>query len=74
MKKLKFLSVLIFLMICTNARAEQVTAVIDGLRYLLNDGNAQVARQDKSLSGDIVIPEKVTHPYLPKEELFREVR
>ena len=60
MKTLKFLSVLIILMICTNARAEQVTAVIDGLRYLLNDGNAQVARQDKSLSGDIVIPEKVS--------------
>lgn len=47
-------------MIGTDVRGEQVTAVINGLRYLLNDGNAQVARQDKSLSGDIIIPEKVS--------------
>ena len=53
MNRKNFLIVFILLMVGTDVRGEQVTAVINGLRYLLNDGNAQVARQDKSLSGDI---------------------
>ena len=40
----------------------QTSVTIDGLSYILSpDGSAQVARQDKSLSGDIVIPEKVSY-------------
>ena len=42
--------------------SSQTFAVIDGLSYKLTpDGFAQVDRQDKSLSGDIVIPEKVLY-------------
>jgi hypothetical protein len=33
----------------------------DGLRYQLSGNEAMVSRQDRSLSGDIVIPEKVTY-------------
>ena len=48
-------------MICCNIYAQQITRTIDGIRYVLENGYAQVARQDKSLSGDIVIPQSVTY-------------
>lgn len=34
---------------------------IDGVRYILYDGNATIGRQNKDLSGKILIPEQVTY-------------
>ena len=40
----------------------EMMIIVDGLRYkITDDDNAQVARQDKSLSGDIIIPETVMY-------------
>lgn len=39
---------------------DQQTVNINGLKYLLKDGNAIVARQNSDLSGDIIIPSNVT--------------
>ena len=41
-----------------------LTVRIDDIRYLLdNNSNASVGRQNKDLSGDIVIPESVVYNY-----------
>ncbi len=37
-----------------------MNTVIDGIRYSLENGEATIIEQDKSLSGDIVIPETIT--------------
>lgn len=37
----------------------QTTTVVDNILYLIEDDHAVVARQDKNLSGDIVIPESI---------------
>ena len=39
----------------------QETATIDGIKYSLDNGEATILEQDKSLVGDIVIPEKVSY-------------
>ena len=39
----------------------KITTKIDGIRYILDDAAAVVGRQDKSLSGNIVIPSKVNY-------------
>lgn len=54
MKRFTLLS-LVF-MICWNISVQQVTKTIDGIRSIFENGYVQVARQDKSLSGDIIIP------------------
>lgn len=38
-----------------------IYAVVDGLRYRLNAGNAFLTRQPQSLTGNIVIPESVSY-------------
>ena len=38
-----------------------ITTKIDGIRYVLNNGTAKVGRQDKELSGDIIIPSSVAY-------------
>ena len=39
----------------------RITKKIDGLRYILHEGKAKVGRQDKDLSGDIVIPSSIAY-------------
>lgn len=39
----------------------QTTVTVDGILYLIENGEAVIGRQDKKLSGDIVIPETI--PY-----------
>lgn len=39
----------------------KITTKIDGIRYVLEDGKATVGRQDKNLSGDIIIPDSVLY-------------
>lgn len=41
--------------------AAQTVVNSNGIRYLIEDGKAIVGRQDKELSGDIVIPEKIDY-------------
>lgn len=40
---------------------DQININYDGIKYILKDGVASVARQSKSLSGDIVIPNQVVY-------------
>lgn len=42
---------------------DELTVRIDGVRYILDKGGltATIARQNKTLSGDIVVPEKIEH-------------
>ena len=46
--------------VCT-LQAASFSAKIDGIMYILNSGYAKVGVQEEELSGDIVIPEKVTY-------------
>lgn len=39
----------------------KITTSIDGVRYILKDGKATIGRQNKEMSGDVVIPETVTY-------------
>ena len=39
----------------------KITTKIDGIRYVLEDGKATIGRQDKNLSGDIIIPDSVLY-------------
>lgn len=39
----------------------KITTTIDGVRYILDNGIATIGRQNKELSGDIVIPEYVEY-------------
>lgn len=39
----------------------KITTGIDGVRYILKDGKATIARQNKEMSGDIIIPETVIY-------------
>lgn len=39
----------------------QTTTKVDGILYLIENTSASVARQDKGLSGDIVIPESIEY-------------
>ena len=39
----------------------QTVVNVNGLRFLIENGNAIVGRQDKELSGDIVIPPSIEH-------------
>lgn len=50
----------LFIVVCT-LQATSFSAKINGIMYILNSGYAIVGVQDKKLSGDIVIPEKVTY-------------
>ena len=50
----------LFIVVCT-LQAASFSAKIDGIMYILNSGYAKVGVQDEKLSGDIVIPEKVTY-------------
>lgn len=45
---------------CTSNYAQTVVNV-NGIRYLIEDGSAIVGRQDKDLSGDIVIPSSIDY-------------
>lgn len=54
------------LVLAAAAGMAQETAVIDGVKYLLDGGKASVMQQS-GLTGDIVIPETVRHaiPTIP---------
>ena len=39
----------------------QMNITYDGIKYILKDGVAIIGRQDKSLSGDIIIPDKISY-------------
>lgn len=57
MKKLLLAALLT---VTANSLAQTLTT-IDGIRYLIEDGHAVVARQDKDLGGDIVIPASIEY-------------
>jgi hypothetical protein len=52
---------LITLLFCAITLSAQETATIDGIKYYLENGKATIMAQPTTLSGDIVIPEKVTY-------------
>ena len=52
---------LITLLFCAITLSAQETATIDGIKYYLENGKATIMVQPTTLSGDIVIPEKVTY-------------
>jgi len=39
----------------------KITTSINGVRYILKDGEATIGRQNKELTGDVIIPETVDH-------------
>lgn len=54
------LSLFTLLLWVSSAFTQTVTNV-DGIRYLIEGNNAIIGRQDKELSGDIVIPTSITY-------------
>lgn len=46
---------------CTIVAQAQTFFIVDGIRYLVEDDHAVVARQDQELTGDIMIPATVTY-------------
>ena len=41
--------------------AAQETITVDNIKYYIDNGEATIAVQDETLSGDIIIPESITH-------------
>lgn len=60
MKKQQLLLVMI-LMFTSISICAQTVVNVNGLRFLIENGNAIVGRQDKELSGDIVIPSSIEY-------------
>ncbi|MBR1929235.1 MAG: leucine-rich repeat domain-containing protein [Paludibacteraceae bacterium] len=60
MKKHLFLLVMIFVFSSIPNCAQTVVS-IKGLRFLIENGHAIVGRQDKELSGDIIIPSSIEY-------------
>lgn len=59
MRKL-FLITMFLCMTFFNAMAQK-TVTIDGIKYYIENGEATIAVQDETLSGDIVIPESISY-------------
>ena len=59
MRKL-FLITMFLCMTFFNAMAQK-TVTIDGIKYHIENGEATIAVQDETLSGDIVIPESISY-------------
>lgn len=51
---------MLFISACIASMAQTVTTV-NGIRFLIENNEAIVGRQDKDLSGDIVIPSEIEH-------------
>ena len=58
---MKKLFILTMLFACTLTGMAQTFFDVDGVRYMLEDDHAVVARQDRELTDDINIPAKVTY-------------
>ena len=56
----KCLFTILSCLVCGLSLAQGITT-IDGVRYYLGNGEAMIMEQDKSLAGNIVIPEKVSY-------------
>ncbi len=54
-------SIAVLLVAVCTLRAASVSVKIDGIVYILNSGYAKVGVQDSKLSGNVVIPEKITY-------------
>jgi len=55
---------LLFVLLCTCSLVLQAQTTffdVDGIRYMIEDDHAVIARQDKELKGDFVIPPTVTY-------------
>ncbi len=58
---MKKISLLIFLALaCITVKGQEI-ATIDKIKYYLENGEATIMAQDKSLSGDIIIPENLSY-------------
>ncbi len=53
--------ILLLLLVSTIIVKAQTFATIEGIRYMIEDDHAVVARQDKELSGDITIPSSIVY-------------
>lgn len=60
MRKLFLILVMIFV-VSSIPICSQTVVNVNGLRFLIDNGNAIVGRQDKELSGDIVIPASIEY-------------
>ena len=56
----KCLFTILSCLVCGLSLAQGITT-IDGVRYYLGNGEAMIMEQDKSLAGNIVIPEKLSY-------------
>ena len=61
MKKHLILLVITMLVLSNSSNYAQTVVNINGIRYLIENEKAIVGRQDKDLSGDIVIPPSIEH-------------
>jgi ABC-type amino acid transport substrate-binding protein len=52
---------IITLLLCAISISAQTIATIDGIIYSLDTGQATIAKQSTTLSGNITIPEKITY-------------
>lgn len=59
MRRIIRFSVMLFLLMQSISSYSQTVVNVDGLRFILEDGEAIVGRQDKELSGDIIIPSSI---------------
>ena len=59
MKKHLILLVITMLVLANISNYAQTVVNINGIRYLIENEKAIVGRQDKDLSGDIVIPPSI---------------
>lgn len=58
---MKNLFIIAMLLSCSLTGAAQTFFNIDGIRYMIEDDHAVIARQDNGLTGELVIPAKVTY-------------
>ncbi len=58
---MKRIFLLITLCWCITECFAQTVTNVNNIRYIIEDGKALIGRQDKELSGDVVIPEKITY-------------
>ena len=57
---MKNLLIIAMLLSCSLTGAAQTFFNIDGIRYMIEDDHAVIARQDQELSGEVIIPATVT--------------
>ena len=58
---MKKLYLFLLLLAATVTGQAQTMTTVDGVRYLIEDDHAVIGRQDKTLSGDIVIPPAIEY-------------